>query len=83
MCVCVCVRALSSVENVELETDKTRFHKETYFLPTINNRKTRFRVLALLQLRAVEVRSIENFSLVPGPWWAHAQPPFPKRIETQ
>ena len=53
--------ALSSVENVELETDKRRFHKEMYFLLTINNRKTRFWVIALLQLRVVEVRSIENF----------------------
>ena len=31
--------ALSSVENAELETDKRRFHKEMYFLPTINNRE--------------------------------------------
>ena len=30
--------ALSSVENVGLETDKRRFHKETYFLRTVNNR---------------------------------------------
>ena len=29
---------LSSVENVELETDKRRFHKEIYFILTINNR---------------------------------------------
>ena len=29
---------MSSVENVELETDKRRFHKEMYFLLTINNR---------------------------------------------
>ena len=29
--------ALSSVENVELETDTRRFHKEMYFLLTINN----------------------------------------------
>ena len=28
---------LSSVENVELETDKRRFHEEMYFLLTINN----------------------------------------------
>ena len=49
--------ALSSVENVELETDKTRFHQEMYFLLT----KAHFSVIALLQLRVVEVRSIENF----------------------
>ena len=30
---------LSSVENMELETDKRRFHKEVHFLLTINNRK--------------------------------------------
>ena len=57
--------ALSSVENVELETDKRHFHKEMYFLLTINIRKTRFWVIAqeiaLLQLRVVEVRSIEDF----------------------
>ena len=52
---------LSSVQNVELETGTRHFHKEMYFLLTINNRKTRFWVIALLQLRVVEVHSIENF----------------------
>ena len=32
-----------------------------YFLLTINNRKTCFWVIALLQFSEVEVRSIENF----------------------
>ena len=52
------LRALSSVENVEPEADERRFHKEIILL-TINNRKTRFWVVARLQLRVVEHCSIE------------------------
>jgi hypothetical protein len=51
--------ALRSVGNVEPEADERRFRKEIILL-TINNRKTRFWVVARLQLRAVEHRSIET-----------------------
>ena len=54
-------QALSSVENVKLEADKRRLHKVMFCLLTINKSKTCFRVIALLQLRIVEVCSIENF----------------------
>jgi hypothetical protein len=52
--------ALSSVEiaEPEAEADERRFHKEIILL-TINNRKTRFWVIARLQLRVVEHCSIE------------------------
>jgi hypothetical protein len=50
--------ALSSVENVEPEADERRFHKEIILL-AIKNRKTRFWVVARLQLRVVEHCSIE------------------------
>jgi hypothetical protein len=50
--------SVGSVENVEPEADERRFHKEIVLL-AINNRKTRFWVVARLQLRAVEHCSIE------------------------
>jgi hypothetical protein len=49
---------LSSVENVEPEADERRLHKEVIEL-TMNHRKTRFWVVARLQLRVVEHCSIE------------------------
>jgi hypothetical protein len=55
--------ALSSVEDVEPEADERRFQE--IILLTINNRKTRFWVVARLQLRAVEHSSIE-ISFVQG-----------------
>jgi hypothetical protein len=52
------VWALTSVENMEPEADERRFYKEMILL-TINNRKTRFWVVARLHLRVVEHCSIE------------------------
>ena len=49
---------MSSVEKLGPEEDERRFHKEIILL-TINNRKTRFWVVARLQLRVVEHCSIE------------------------
>ena len=44
-------KVLSSVENVKFEAEKRGFLKVMIFFLTINNLRTRFRVIALLQLR--------------------------------
>jgi hypothetical protein len=57
--------ALSSVENVEPEADERRFHKEIFLL-TINNRKTRFWVVARPQAPCRLIRLPSPCGSVPG-----------------